>query len=495
MLRICGTSRRRRRLEARPLELLRYRSNLLGADLRITNFGGGNTSSKFDLADPLTGRAAARAGGEGQRRRPALDQERRGSPCSISTSSSSSSIAIAAKRTRTRWSASTRCARSARTASPRRSTRRSTRFCRSRTSITSTPTGRSRWRRARTARGRSRSSTRGTGAASSGCRGSGPGSSSALMLRRAVEANARMRRPHSRQPRAVHLGRHAARVLSQQHPHHRPDGRVHPRAPDAAGSRCSAARRSRAAVPDREAAAAAILPFLRGVGVVEPARHRPLRRLRGRADVRQLGVGGRALPDGHELPGSLPAHAHLADVRALGSGARGSRRSSSSASASASEQYRNDYAAYYASFADAASPALRDANPSVVVIPGTRAVRVREGQARGAHHVGVLRQRHPRDGGRQRARGRGRRRAARCRRPGVPSRRATSRASTTTWRCRGREAFRIEYWALEEAKLQRMPPEKEFSRKIASSSAAAAASAARSRCRLPRAARTSSSRT
>src|SRR3954447_12645465 len=38
-----------------PLELLRYRSNLLGADLRITNFGGGNTSSKFDLPDPVTG--------------------------------------------------------------------------------------------------------------------------------------------------------------------------------------------------------------------------------------------------------------------------------------------------------------------------------------------------------------------------------------------------------------------------------------------------------
>src|SRR5207302_6198455 len=36
-------------------ELLRYRSNLLGSDLRITNFGGGNTSSKFELADPLTG--------------------------------------------------------------------------------------------------------------------------------------------------------------------------------------------------------------------------------------------------------------------------------------------------------------------------------------------------------------------------------------------------------------------------------------------------------
>jgi rhamnose utilization protein RhaD (predicted bifunctional aldolase and dehydrogenase)/NAD(P)-dependent dehydrogenase (short-subunit alcohol dehydrogenase family) len=36
-------------------ELLRYRSNLLGADLRITNFGGGNTSSKVAQADPLTG--------------------------------------------------------------------------------------------------------------------------------------------------------------------------------------------------------------------------------------------------------------------------------------------------------------------------------------------------------------------------------------------------------------------------------------------------------
>ena len=43
------------RLAADPLELLRYRSNLLGADLRITNFGGGNTSSKFDWPDPLTG--------------------------------------------------------------------------------------------------------------------------------------------------------------------------------------------------------------------------------------------------------------------------------------------------------------------------------------------------------------------------------------------------------------------------------------------------------
>jgi rhamnulose-1-phosphate aldolase/alcohol dehydrogenase len=36
--------------------LLLYRSNLLGADLRITNFGGGNTSAKVSAVDPLTGK-------------------------------------------------------------------------------------------------------------------------------------------------------------------------------------------------------------------------------------------------------------------------------------------------------------------------------------------------------------------------------------------------------------------------------------------------------
>ena len=36
-------------------ELLVYRSNLLGADLRITNFGGGNTSAKLVVEDPRSG--------------------------------------------------------------------------------------------------------------------------------------------------------------------------------------------------------------------------------------------------------------------------------------------------------------------------------------------------------------------------------------------------------------------------------------------------------
>src|SRR6266480_3656954 len=39
-----------------PVARLIYRSNLLGADARITNTGGGNTSSKIAATDPLTGK-------------------------------------------------------------------------------------------------------------------------------------------------------------------------------------------------------------------------------------------------------------------------------------------------------------------------------------------------------------------------------------------------------------------------------------------------------
>src|SRR3954462_5334778 len=36
--------------------LLIYRSNLLGADLRLTNYGGGNTSCKTIETDPVAGK-------------------------------------------------------------------------------------------------------------------------------------------------------------------------------------------------------------------------------------------------------------------------------------------------------------------------------------------------------------------------------------------------------------------------------------------------------
>src|ERR1700748_833259 len=45
--------------------LLIYRSNLLGADLRLTNYGGGNTSCKVMSKDPLTGNEGEVVWGKG----------------------------------------------------------------------------------------------------------------------------------------------------------------------------------------------------------------------------------------------------------------------------------------------------------------------------------------------------------------------------------------------------------------------------------------------
>src|SRR6201999_4516600 len=44
------------KLKGDEVGLLIYRSNLLGADLRLTNYGGGNTSCKAITKDPLTGK-------------------------------------------------------------------------------------------------------------------------------------------------------------------------------------------------------------------------------------------------------------------------------------------------------------------------------------------------------------------------------------------------------------------------------------------------------
>ena len=44
-----------------PVNRLVYRSNMLGADQRITNTGGGNTSSKITEKDPLTGQSVSAA--------------------------------------------------------------------------------------------------------------------------------------------------------------------------------------------------------------------------------------------------------------------------------------------------------------------------------------------------------------------------------------------------------------------------------------------------
>src|SRR6202008_2754606 len=121
---------------------------------------------------------------------------------------------------------------------------------------------------------------------------------------------------------------------------------------------------------------------------------------------------------------------------------------------------------YYKSFATPESPALRDSNPSVVVIPGLgvfgfakdkREARITTEFFVNAVHVmagaNALEEAGQSDG------------------PVPQARRPEQTRDFTEFHnyvaLPRSEAFRIEYWALEEAKLQRMPAEAEFSRKIA----------------------------
>ena len=104
------------------------------------------------------------------------------------------------------------------------------------------------------------------------------------------------------------------------------------------------------------------------------------------------------------------------------------------------EQYRQDYRAYYESCKHEDSPAMRDPNPRVILVPGIGMVAYGKNKSesrvtaefynnavavmRGAEAVGEY--------------------------VALPH----------------QEAFDIEYWALEEAKLQRMPAEKSLERKV-----------------------------
>ena len=129
-------------------------------------------------------------------------------------------------------------------------------------------------------------------------------------------------------------------------------------------------------------------------------------------------------------------------------------------------KYRDDYSEYYTKYADQHSPAKRDANPTVVLIPGIGQFSFGRNKAEsritGEFYVNAI---HVMEG----AAGLG----CGSARPDILPQ-AGAAASTDMFHVQDnyvalptREAFRIEYWALEEAKLRRQPPEKELSRQVA----------------------------
>ena len=102
--------------------------------------------------------------------------------------------------------------------------------------------------------------------------------------------------------------------------------------------------------------------------------------------------------------------------------------------------YREDYAAYYEACKRPDSPAMRDPNPTVILIPG----------------LGMV------AWGKNKSESRVTAEFYNC---AVEVMRGAEAISEYIALPR-QEAFDIEYWALEEAKLRRMPPEQEFARNV-----------------------------
>ena len=451
-----------RPLADRPLDLLRYRSNTLGADLRITNFGGGNTSSKFDRPDPLTGapaRVMAVKGSGGDLRSigtsgfallymdklESLIARYRGEAhedemvamyplCAFGESRVAASIDTPlhaflpfphVDHLHPDWA----IALAASANGKARLDEFNARFGRR---IAWVP-----WQR--------------------------PGFELALMLRQAVEADAGCD--------GIILGGHglftwgqtqrecylSSIVTIDQMGQFVDDHATRSGSPIFGGAAVTAT--STADV------AAGLLPFLRGVvstnrrTVAHWDRSDDALAFANSQWAEGLCRLGTSCPD-HFLrtricPMFVPWHPASESIDQLET--RITERAA---------QYRADYAAYYQAHARPDSPALRDANPSVVVIPSLgifgfakdkREARITTEFFVNAIHVmagaNALEGDAPVAGPLPQAR---------------HASQAGDFASLHNYVALPRsEAFRIEYWALEEAKLQRMPPEKELSRKIA----------------------------
>jgi rhamnose utilization protein RhaD (predicted bifunctional aldolase and dehydrogenase)/NAD(P)-dependent dehydrogenase (short-subunit alcohol dehydrogenase family) len=450
------------RLEPQPLDLLRYRSNLLGADLRITNFGGGNTSSKFELADPLTGhaqRVMAVKGSGGDLRSIGttgfavlyLDKLESLIPRYRGEASEDEMVAFyplsAFGENRVAASIDTplhaflpaphidhlhpdwAIALAASANGKKKLEEFNQKYGRR---IVWVP-----WQR--------------------------PGFELALMLRKAVDAAPGCD--------GIILGGHGLFTWGdtqrecyfnslktidqmgefvQDHQKRSSTGLF--------GGRVAAEPRN------REDVVAAVLPFLRGA---VSSNRRVVAHYDGSDDALTF-AGSKWAEDLCALGTSCPDHFLRTRISPLFIPWSPDRDGVAELKQGAGERladYRKHYAAYYEAHAEPSSPALRDTNPSVVVVPGLglfgfgkdkREARITSEFFVNAIHVMAGANALEDSGGA----------------PAAPpqAKRADQARDFKSFHnyvaLPRSEAFRIEYWALEEAKLQRMPPEREFSRRI-----------------------------
>ena len=127
-------------------------------------------------------------------------------------------------------------------------------------------------------------------------------------------------------------------------------------------------------------------------------------------------------------------------------------------------RYREEYAAYYASFAQPDSPKMRDANPTVVLVPGVGMFSFgknkKEARITGEFYTNAI---HVMEGASALGTGSA---PAVLPQAGPAARTEAFAVFSNYVALPPSEAFRIEYWRLEEAKIRRQPPEKELSRQV-----------------------------
>jgi rhamnose utilization protein RhaD (predicted bifunctional aldolase and dehydrogenase)/NAD(P)-dependent dehydrogenase (short-subunit alcohol dehydrogenase family) len=128
-------------------------------------------------------------------------------------------------------------------------------------------------------------------------------------------------------------------------------------------------------------------------------------------------------------------------------------------------EYRKQYRTYYRTFAASDSPNIRDANPSIVLIQGlgmfSFGKNKTEARITGEFYTNAI---HVMEGATLLSEGEISGAVPQCA-PGMDP--ASFKVFSNYVALPASEAFRIEYWALEEAKLRRQPPEKELSRRVA----------------------------
>ncbi|MFC7622219.1 bifunctional aldolase/short-chain dehydrogenase [Microlunatus sp. GCM10028923] len=196
-----------------------------------------------------------------------------------------------------------------------------------------------------------------------------------------------------------------------------------------------------AALPEaeRRAKAAALAPHLRGLASTDKPMvghftdSAEVLEFLSRSEHRRLGELGTSCPDHFlrtkvkplilDLPASATIEESVARLHEL------------------HDQYRDDYRAYYERHADADSPAMRGADPAIILVPGvgmfSYGANKQTARVAGEFYVNAIN----------------------------VMRGAESISSYAP--IDESEKFRIEYWALEEAKLQRMPKPRSHAGRIA----------------------------